>query len=1785
MSNKRRKIIKELVKLFKENNIYKLKNYIKENSIKLRLLNHKFSDILIIALDCDAGLPIIKYIINQCQYDTLNYIIENHHNFNEVRNSPLSIAIKKKKFEIADYLLKCGADLNYFDFEVNDKAARKYIINRGGDLTSEMIKNIIMNNENDLLKFIFKYRVFDNQFILCFLKINKLKIPLSNRNIQNKIVKEKSKIEFNYSFYKIAIAYRNYEAINILIRNDSRANKVIIKNLFQVFNNGTSREERYQFIQWIKQSDPNISTLFDPYYFDNLYHIENKVHEITELLKGSQLEVLKNYIHQHQFPLNYFINESNDMLILSIENSPSADLMNYILQECHYSNLNYTIYIGNKRKTPLLSAIAKNHFKLADILMDCNADINYRINGNTLPYYLYTHNLLNSKNFKYIIHKNVIITSDLINGILRDKQNDLLKIIFKEYTYNNYFILQLLNLYQQKTSLSNKQLQNILVKEYHKLNIETISYKTAINQENYEAIKIMINHDKLKVIILRHLLELAYTNKKEIYTPFFNNFAVENISQNFDKKKNIFIPSHATEEHYQKVIRELIKNNEVEKLKAFMMEQPYSLPLDYFNHRTFDVLLYAIETNNSTDLLNTIIHYYHSLNYTFKKGDYRYNTPLLLALSKNNFKVADLLMKNGANINYMVNKKNMIHHFYRDRLLNTRNLKYLITHHIDITSEFIEEIIINLDNDILKKIFKYSIFDNTFIIKFLNFYKHRIAMTSPQLKNILMKEKNKIKIPKSLYETAINECPSEGKKLLMVYRNSNFECNHDAIDVFLDYDVGQQEEFLNKINDGVVFYSAIKHNNTKLLDKIMNHELFEFKKLKFKKVLKNTTRYGKIELLYLFLKNSLDKKLFDFNSIRHVLLDVLQIVTWNDGKGSTHLSTDFIKFTLEKLFSNSSFNFTTLRFENILLKMSSTRDQHLLRFIIEKSFHHEKFDLNQVNFRKVLLILNSIHDGMDNMKFFIENAFHHPSCVLMRHFNEIMDSVKDIESETFTEFLIEKSLETQNSELFSFNHYVFLKKIIVLISYLNDHKVIQKYINVIQTKIEEYNDFIIERIIQASVAIGHFNVLNCFSEKLDVRHKFSHFHLINFDNLIIKSLQNNNLYIIEFIFKNLIDNETFDYSTIHIDQYLFSIITESHFESINNIIQIILFHKYPNSKNFILKIQETKSNEELIHLLINDIDFLKVLVNNHLEVNQKDCYGNTPLIYSIKAKNPKVIRYLIEHGADLRKTDRNLIRILDHIIFPEDRLDLLKILISNHLDVNRKDDCGKTLLIYAIHNENLRIVKYLLECKADLQDVNNNLDVVHFLIKNHNDNNFEILKLLVDGGLDIDKKDEYGQTLLTYGLLVNNTPVIHYLMAKGASIDNVNNHIKSISNIILSDNLDLLEFLMDHQLNINKKDVDGNTPLIYSVCALNLQITKYLLEHGASPHDINYKVLKGLIDKSIKKDCLDILELLMTYQLNINDIKDDIDNTILMYAVQKAENTKIIQFLLDHGADINHSNYYYCTALSYGFYYNCNNEKILEYLIDHGADISSIHNNVQVLKPFILKTQHLSLLQKLVDKNLNVNGIDKEGNTILMYAILAQNESMVNYLIDIGANVNHKNRQEYTPLIYALHPKNGNKEIIKSLLDHGATIPAVDREIIDYIRHGFNLDILKKLIKNGFNIDQYETRFFSYNSFLHLIIKSKLEDQNSIVKYLIDWGVDIDSKNYRGDTPLNWAVRTRNVKLVNYFIDHGADFLTMDRYGKTLSMVNKECNNNDQYKDIYLEIKDILDNYDSDNIY
>jgi len=272
----------------------------------------------------------------------------------------------------------------------------------------------------------------------------------------------------------------------------------------------------------------------------------------------------------------------------------------------------------------------------------------------------------------------------------------------------------------------------------------------------------------------------------------------------------------------------LCRNNNSITLEKFLNEN--NISLRDWNEKLRkqekkDLLIYVIEN----DVPYTVIHFilkhvqYETLNYTLienKKGCSSHyetlfgtfgssnddKTPLFLAIQKNNFQVADLLIKYQADINYFTRVENIVDFLCNRNCLDLQKLKFILNRGVKAEYFFlhIPSFIAEGKNIFLEVLFHYYIFNNSFILKLLHLYKTQIPQTTKNLEDLLRQEKNKIYIHPLIYKKAIDHE------------------NYESIIMMLDYDGRDRETLLDLLHEHQILERATERHATALVRKILN---------------------------------------------------------------------------------------------------------------------------------------------------------------------------------------------------------------------------------------------------------------------------------------------------------------------------------------------------------------------------------------------------------------------------------------------------------------------------------------------------------------------------------------------------------------------------------------------------------------------------------------------------------------------------------------------------------------------------------------------------------------------------------------------------------------------------------------------------------------------------------------------------------------------------------------------------------------------------------------------------
>jgi len=450
---------------------------------------------------------------------------------------------------------------------------------------------------------------------------------------------------------------------------------------------------------------------------------------------------------------------------------------------------------------------------------------------------------------------------------------------------------------------------------------------------------------------------------------------------------------------------------------------------------------------------------------------------------------------------------------------------------------------------------------------------------------------------------------------------------------------------------------------------------------------------------------------------------------------------------------------------------------------------------------------------------------------------------------------------------------------------------------------------------------------------------------------------------------------------------------------------------------------------------LGDVNAVKGLILNGVDVNSQDEFGQTPLHLAARYGSESIAELLISKGANIHAQDRYGNMPL-HYAAEYEQTKIAELLINKGANVNTKSNRGWTAL--------------------------------HFSAE-YGWTNLDMAQLLIDKGADIDAEDNWRATPLDMARWNSMRDLFELLMAKGAKhySNKQMDSWKPLFAAAKSGDKNSLRLLIDQGLDVNVKDASGWTPLHHAAGQGHADVCELLIAKGA---DVNAKddrewrplhraaaggyidVVELLLDKGARLDAgnkwsetplrsavpnnqKDVVELLIARGADVNARFND-DYTPLFYATGRMSRKDIAEFLIAKGAYVNARSVWGTVPLHRAI--RNRNREVAKVLINKCADLNVKNWRGQMPLHLAAMRRRNDLVRLLLEGHADVNAKDYSGMTTLHYAVAAGQKDMAELLIAKGAEPNVENIIGVTPLqmVAAL----GHKDLTELLITHGAEV-------------------------------------------------------------------------------------------------------------------------------------------------
>jgi len=479
-----------------------------------------------------------------------------------------------------------------------------------------------------------------------------------------------------------------------------------------------------------------------------------------------------------------------------------------------------------------------------------------------------------------------------------------------------------------------------------------------------------------------------------------------------------------------------------------------------------------------------------------------------------------------------------------------------------------------------------------------------------------------------------------------------------------------------------------------------------------------------------------------------------------------------------------------------------------------------------------------------------------------------------------------------------------------------------------------------------------------------------------------------------------------------------------------------------------------------------------------------------------------------------------------HYCCRKDLYDACLWLIENNFNINLENDFKETALFYAIYS-----------------------------------NDTKLLETLIKYGANVNHQNNKNRTALQESMRFSNNKIVRFLMQKTTMLTNWDSDGNNLLfDAVNNGNMNIIKKIASlKEININHQNNSKDTILHLKNPLKNISLALYLLNKGANPTILN-KAEESYLFHIVKKGIIGI-----DFIKKANELRFDLN-------IKNSENKNILMVAIEHFLKV------YKTPK------RDSQAQLIKELVKLNIDTKTIDNQNETIFFNLTRSFDRELIDYLLNnlKNFDLNKENIDNLTILAILVLSgiKNYDLVKLYITKGALLDYKNKQKKCVIEILinviLYLDNGIflEDIYKnSLVQNAQYKDILDLLIKDYQINinslnskgeplfftallNFNIPLLKSLRTK--NIDLNSKDINGNNIVFRLLeqdLIKKYEDRRVLLvtlKNLIKAGIDINSKNNKEQTALEFAIINDKEDIVNLLLSLKADCTFVDKKGRNI---------------------------------
>ncbi|RYP05532.1 hypothetical protein DL764_003709 [Monosporascus ibericus] len=515
--------------------------------------------------------------------------------------------------------------------------------------------------------------------------------------------------------------------------------------------------------------------------------------------------------------------------------------------------------------------------------------------------------------------------------------------------------------------------------------------------------------------------------------------------------------------------------------------------------------------------------------------------------------------------------------------------------------------------------------------------------------------------------------------------------------------------------------------------------------------------------------------------------------------------------------------------------------------------------------------------------------------------------------------------------------------------------------------------------------------------------------------------------------------------------------------------------------------------------------------------------------------------------------------LLDYFDWPSEACLRIWVQVYNIID-RYSDDCppSRTSMAHIVSRyQLLGPLRAILQRADDVgpdMDVKNSYGQTPLSWAAENGHEAVVQQLLATGKVDIDVKDNDGQTPLSLAVRKGHEAIVQQLLATGkVDIDVKDRYGRTLLLLAALNGHEAIvqQLLATGKVDIDVRDIYGLTPLSLAAEKGHKAVVQQLLATGKVDIDVKNNVGRTLLSLAAVNGHKAVVQQLLAIGKVDIDVKDKHGRTPLSLAAEKGHEAIVQQLLATGKVDIDVRDKYGLTPLSLAA--EEGREVVVQQLLATSkVDIDVKNNDGRTPLSWAAKNGHEAIVQHLLATgNVDINAKDKHGQTPLLWAAANGHEAVVRQLLATGkVDIDVKNNDGQTSLFWAA--RNGHEVIVQQLLTTGKVdIDVKDNDgqtpLSEAAKHGHEVTVQQLLATGKVDINAKDKHGQTPLSW------AAEEGCEVVVQQLLATDkVDINAKDKGGLTPLSWAAKNGRETIVQQLLATGnVDIDVKDNDGQT----------------------------------